>query len=896
MSRQLRQPALMQKVYEHGAVEERLYDFWERQGYFTPEIDWSKEPFTIVMPPPNVTGELHHGHAMFITFEDLMVRWRRMQGYPTLWLPGTDHAGIATQNVVEAQLAKEGLTRQDLGREKFEQKVWEWKRKYGGVITHQLRRLGASCDWTRERFTLDEGLSRAVRETFVRLYNEGLIYRGEYMINWCPRCGTAISDLEVEHEEVHTKLWYVQYPLLTADSEESGEYITVATTRPETILGDTAIAVSPDDARYRDLIGRTAVVPVSRRHIPIVADEVVDPTFGTGAVKVTPAHDPTDYEIAQRHHLPSVTVISPAGQMTDEAGPLAGMDRFEARRKLLDDLKASGLLVKVEDYVHSVGQCDRCGAIIEPLVSRQWFVRIKPLADRAIAAVRDGRITIVPDRFAKVYFNWMENIRDWCISRQLWWGHRIPVWYCACGETIVAVDTPKQCPVCQNKELVQESDVLDTWFSSGLWPFSTLGWPENTEDLRYFYPTSVMETGYDIIFFWVARMIMLGLECTGEVPFHHIYLHGLMRDEKGEKMSKSKGNVANPLDVVAKYGADALRFTIVASSTPGNDMKLVEDRVASSRNFANKLWNTARFVLGGITAETESVTRLADIDRSRLTLAERWVLSRFARVNERVTRLLEDYQFGEAGRELYDFLWGEYADWLIEISKIRLYSEVEDESNKEATRQVLLAILDRILRLLHPFMPFVTEEIWQHLPGASESIMISPWPVSEASLVDEQAESDMNVVMDVIRAIRNARAEFGVEAGRRVNAVVVTGAQYDMILSQESVIKALARVEPLRVVRDLPERPKQALHAVAGGVEVYLPLAGLVDLDVERTRLRKEIDALNEHIARLEARLANASFVAKAPPEVVEKECERLESQRDKVAKLRTRLQAISGD
>ncbi|MGQ9674447.1 MAG: valine--tRNA ligase [Chloroflexota bacterium] len=885
----------MPKVYDHRTVEERLYDFWERKGYFTPQIDWSKTPFTIVMPPPNVTGELHYGHAMFVTFEDLMVRWRRMQGYPTLWLPGTDHAGIATQNVVENELAKQGLTRHDLGREKFEQRVWEWKQKYGGVITHQLRRLGASCDWTRERFTLDEGLSRAVRETFVRLYNEGLIYRGEYMINWCPRCGTALSDLEVEHEEVHSKLYYVRYPLLRADGRgESGEFISVATTRPETILGDTAVAVNPDDQRYKDLVGRTAILPVLGRHIPIIADPAVDPAFGTGAVKVTPSHDPTDYEIAQRHQLPFVTVIAPDGRMTAEAGPYAGLDRFEARRKLLDELKASGLLTKVDDYVHSVGQCDRCGAVIEPLISRQWFVRIKPLADAALAAVRDGRITIVPERFAKVYFNWMENIRDWCISRQLWWGHRIPVWYCSCGEIIVSVETPAKCPVCQNQQLIQESDVLDTWFSSGLWPFSTLGWPEDTEDLRYFYPTSVMETGYDIIFFWVARMIMLGLECTGEVPFRYVYLHGLLRDEKGEKMSKSKGNVANPLDVIAQYGADALRFTIITGSTPGNDMKLVEDRVASSRNFANKLWNTARFVLGVISTETKPVENLADLDRSRLTLAERWALSRFARLNDNVTKLMEEFQFGEAGRQLYDFLWGEYADWLIEVSKIRLYSTMAD-ADKESTRQVLLTVLNRLLRLLHPFLPFVTEEIWQHLPGSTESIMVSPWPSPELSLVDAKAESDMETVIEVIRSIRNARAEFGVEAGRRIAAIIVTDAQYDVVRLQEPAIKSLARVEPLEVWHELAERPKQAVHAVANGVEVYLPLAGLVDLEAEKARLEKEIASVAQNVSRLEARLSNESFVSRAPAEVVQRERDRLEEERDRLAKLEARLGVITG-
>jgi valyl-tRNA synthetase len=887
--------AAMPKVYDHRTVEEGLYAFWESRGYFTPTIDRSKKPFTIVMPPPNVTGELHHGHAMFVTFEDLMVRWRRMQGYCTLWLPGTDHAGIATQMVVEASLAKEGKTRHDIGREEFLVRTWEWKKKYGGAITTQLRRLGASCDWTRERFTLDEGLSRAVRENFVSLYKKGLIYRGEYMINWCPRCSTALSDLEVEHREIPSKLYYVKYPLLTEDGQRlSGDFITVATTRPETIVGDTAVAVNPDDPRYKDLVGRKIQLPVVGRQIPVVGDSAVDVAFGTGAVKITPAHDPVDYDVAMRHKLPFIKVIGQDGIMLDEAGPYKGLDRMEARKAILRDLDSAGLLVKTEDYLHSVGTCDRCGTVVEPLVSRQWFVEIKPLADRAIDAVRTGKINIVPERFSKTYFNWMENIRDWCISRQLWWGHRIPVWYCECGETIVSLDDPTTCPKCGSNKLEQDPDVLDTWFSSGLWPFSTLGWPEDTEDLRYFYPTAVMETGYDILFFWVSRMIMLGLEHTGEVPFHTVYLHGLLRDEKGEKMSKSKGNVANPLDVIAKYGADALRFSIATGSTPGNDMKLVESKIEASRNFANKLWNAARFILGVVPEDFQPAANLGEIDRTRLTLAERWALSRFTQLIETVTSMLEEYQFGEAGRQLYEYVWSEYADWLIEVSKIRLYSE-EEEANKNATRQVLVGILDQSLRLLHPYMPFVTEEIWQHLPGHTESIMVSAWPEPDKRLIDQNAERDMAVIMEVIRVIRNARAEFGVEAGRWVEALVVAGDRVDLLQAQVPAIQALSRAKPVTVVGDLADRPKQAVHAVAGGVEVYLPLAGLVDLEAEKERTKKEIAELSDHIGRLRERLGNANFVARAPANVVEKERERLDGLIDKLGKLRERYNVLGG-
>ncbi|MCL5962021.1 MAG: valine--tRNA ligase, partial [Chloroflexi bacterium] len=779
-------PTEMPKAYDPTTVEDRLYEFWENSGFFTPEIDWSKDPFVISMPPPNVTGELHYGHAMFVAFQDLMIRWRRMQGRPTLWLPGTDHAGISTQNVVEKDLAKQGLTRHDLGREKFVETVWRWKEKYGGIITQQLRKMGASCDWTRERFTLDPVLSRAVREAFFRLFQKGLIYRGEYMINWCPRCQTALSDLEVDHVEVQGKLYYVRYPLLDV-ATEGRDFITVATTRPETILGDTAVAVHPDDQRFQGVVGRHAIVPEVKRRIPIIADPAVDPSFGTGAVKVTPAHDPVDYEIGQRQGLPSVNILNLDGTMNDNAGKYVGLDRFACRRELLEDLRGEGLLVKVDDYVHSVGHCEKCGTIVEPIISKQWFVRIKPLAEPAIDAVRSGSIRFIPDRFSKVYFNWMENIRDWCISRQLWWGHRIPVWYCEdCEALTVAVETPTTCGKCNSPRIVQDPDVLDTWFSSGLWPFSTLGWPQDTEDYLYFYPTEVMETGYDIIFFWVARMIMMGLECTGKEPFHDIYIHGLLRDEKGEKMSKSKGNVANPLDVIAKYGADALRFTVITGSTPGNDMKMSQEKLEAGRNFANKLWNASRYVLsvtpkGGL---GDFQPREGDYD-----LADKWIISRCNRVIADVTALLEQYQFGEAGRILYEFLWSEFCDWYIEISKIPVYGG--EPERKKTALFVLHHVLNKTLHLLHPIMPFVTEDIWQHLPHQGPSLMVSPWP--EPGPEDPEAVRDVATVIDVVRTIRNARSEFGVEPARKIEAIAVAGDRAGLLKSQEAIVKTLAR-------------------------------------------------------------------------------------------------------
>ena len=883
----------MARAFSPAQVEERIYGFWEAGGYFTPKVDPSRQPFTIVMPPPNITGELHYGHAMFVAFEDLIIRWKRMQGYSTLWLPGTDHAGIATQMVVESQLAREGLTRFDVGRERFVERVWQWREKYGSIISYQLRRLGASADWTRERFTLDPGLSRAVREAFVRLYDRGLIYRGTRIINWCPRCSTALSDLEVDHQETESKLCYVRYELVkTGEGLVEPDHVVVATTRPETILGDTGVAVNPEDERYFSVVGRQAILPVIGRAIPIVADAAVDPAFGTGAVKVTPAHDATDYEIGQRQNLPAINVLNENGTMNERAGPYAGLDRYECRRRLLADLERQGLLVKEQDYVHSIGHCDRCGTVVEPMISEQWFVKIQPLAEPAMDAVRRGDIRFIPERFARVYFNWMENIRDWCISRQLWWGHRIPVWYCEdCGETIAAVETPTTCPRCSGSSLRQDPDVLDTWFSSGLWPFSTLGWPEDTEDLRYFYPTNVMETGYDILFFWVARMIMLGLECTGQAPFHDVYLHGLMRDEKGEKMSKSKGNVANPLDVIAKYGADALRFTILTGSSPGNDMKLTEDKLEGSRNFVNKLWNAARFVLTSGGDDATAALRLP-VQDARYEVADRWILSRASDVIADVTRLFEEYQFSEAGRVLHEFVWNELCDWYIEIAKIRLRGDAPREARLTALN-VLYRVLDDVLRLLHPYTPFVTEAIWENMPERPAPLIVASWPTPGTR--DPEAESDMQVVTGVIRAIRNARAEFRVEPARRIEAIVVAGDRAALLSRERALVATLARVEPLQVVEALAEPPKHALHLIVAGVEVYLPLAGMVDLEAEKARAHDEMRGLTQQIGRLRARLSQGDFVAKAPPAVVEKERARLAEFEERLVKLEERLAALTG-
>ena len=885
----------LSKTYDPLATEMPLYDWWEAQGYFKPQTQWRLDqtkkdgkPFVISMPPPNVTGVLHIGHAMTAAIEDLMIRYHRMLGEPTLWIPGADHAGIATQNVVEKELAKEGLHRRDLGREKFVERIWQWKDEYGARITQQHRRLGISCDWERERFTLDEGLSRAVREAFVRLYERGLIYRGLRLVNWCPRCQTAISDLEVEYEEEAGKLWTVRYPL------EGGGHIEVATTRPETILGDTAVAVHPQDERYMEIVGREAILPVLGRRIPIVADEAVDREFGTGAVKVTPGHDPNDYEMGQRHGLAAINVMNTDGTMNEEAGHYAGLDRYECRIRLVKELENLGQLTKIENHIHSVGHCQRCNTVVEPLISTQWFVKMKPLAEPAVAAVKDGRIRIVPDRFERTYFHWMENIRDWCISRQLWWGHQIPVWYCGdCDAQICLREDPSECPECGSINLRQDEDVLDTWFSSGLWPFSTLGWPDDTEDLRTFYPTAVMETAYDILFFWVAKMIMQGLAMTGDIPFHTVYLHGLIRDEQGRKVSKSLGNVLDPLEVIEEYGTDALRFALVTGSTPGQDTKLSLKRVEAARNFANKIWNAARFVLANLPDDfqmPQDEGALSSLAAPRLELADRWILSRQHRLTRDVTRLMDEYQFGEAGQQIRDFLWSEYCDWYIEICKQRLNGE--DEAARNTALQGLVYVLERTLRLLHPFMPFVTETIWQNLPHRGDALMLTPWP--EEGQLDEVAEEQMEQIIALIRGVRNVRSEYKVEPARRIGALISAGVDTPFYEEHRDLLISQARLAPNRLhIAETFDAPPQVATVVAGGVTIYLPLAEMLDIGAERRRLLRQLEQARGELARVENLLSNESFVGKAPEQVVGRERDKLVSVQEQVAQLAARLESL---
>ncbi len=868
-------------VYDPKEVEEKWYKHWEENGLFHAEPDTGKKPYSIVIPPPNVTGQLHMGHALDNTLQDVLIRFRRMQGYEALWMPGSDHAGIATQIKVEEVLAKEGVSRYDLGREAFIDRVWEWKHEYGGRIVGQLKRLGASCDWPRERFTMDEGCSAAVREVFVSLYEKGLIYQGNRITNWCPRCNTALSDIEVEHEEKPGNLYHVRYPL----EGRPDEYVTVATTRPETILGDTAVAVHPDDARYKGLIGQYLILPVVGRRLPIVADEYVDPSFGTGAVKVTPAHDPNDFDMGLRHQLPQVVVIAPDGTMTAEAGKYAGLDRYECRKALVRDLKELGNLVKIDEHMHAVGHCQRCATVVEPLVSKQWFVRMQPLAEPAIAAVTSGRIKFVPERFTRVYINWLENIRDWCISRQIWWGHRIPAWYCeGCGETVVSREDITACPQCGGR-VEQDPDVLDTWFSSALWPFSTMGWPQKTRELDYFYPTSVLVTGYDIIFFWVARMIFMGLEFMDDIPFEHVFIHGLVRDGEGRKMSKSLGNGIDPLDVIEKYGADTLRFTLMTGNTPGNDMRFYWERVESSRNFANKIWNASRFVL----------MNLEGFDNTKApgayTLADRWILSRYAKTAAEVTANLEKFELGEAARGLYEFIWNEYCDWYIETAKARLYDK-EDAAARGTAQYVLWYVLENTLRLLHPFMPFISEAIWQHLPHEGGSIVRAAWPVPPAELADDDAEADMGTVMETIKAIRNMRAEVNVPPGRKSEVILLAAAEQQAVLAANAqYVRTLAAAEPVTVLPlATAAKPENAMAAVVSGVEVYLPLRGLIDVEKETARLGKERESLEKEVARVAGKLTNESFVAKAPAEVIEKERAKEREYRDKLAAISERL------
>jgi len=883
----------MPKAYEPQKVEGKWYQFWLEKGYFTPKIDPKKKPFVIIMPPPNVTGELHIGHALTDTLEDIMARWHRMKGDPVLWLPGVDHAGIAAQVVVEQLLAKEGLDRHQLGRDKFLERMWQWANSCRSTIARQHQRLGASCDWSREKFTLDEGPSRAVRTAFVRLFNKGLIYRGERIINWCPRCATALSDLEVEHKEIIGHLYYVRYPLAGSDQD----FITVATTRPETILGDTAVAVNPKDKRFKAMLGKKAILPAVNRVIPIVADEAVDISFGTGAVKITPAHDPVDFEVAQRQGLPLVNILNPDATMNENAGPYAGLDRFACRQAILADLEKDGLLVKTEPYTHSVGHCDRCQTVIEPLASKQWFIKSEPLAKAAINAVLDGRITIIPSRFNKVYLNWMENIRDWCVSRQLWWGHRIPVWYCQdCGELTVSIEDARACCHCGSANIAQDPDVLDTWFSSALWTHSTLGWPDDTEELAYFYPTTVMETGYDILFFWVARMIMMGLEDTGDIPFSTVYLHGLVRDEKWEKMSKVRGNVLNPIATLEKYGTDALRFALSTGTSPGNDIKLTRSRLEAGRNFANKLWNATRFVVRSIAPEHTDM----EIQWDLLPVEDRWILSRLSRTISSVTSLAEDFQFGEAQRQIYNFLWGEFCDWYIELAKIRLRSTTK---GVPSPLPVLVYVLETSLRLLHPYMPFVTEELWQnlkkHLPPdwqATESIMIAAYPDGAGIATDPEAERIMEPVIDIIHSIRNARAQYKVASSRWIEAQIYGGKLTPAITPYSQAIETLARARPVTFLESRQETPpgENALVLVLKDTEVVIPMESMVNLETERKRLQKEIEQSQAEVARLEERLKDREFLTKAPPAIVEQEKDKLATRKDKLERLKQQLLLIS--
>lgn len=871
-------------VYDPGQVEGKWYEYWKDGNYFAPDQDGNAEPFSIVMPPPNVTGSLHLGHALDVTIQDTLVRWRRMQGFKTLWLPGTDHAGIATQAKVEETLSAEGLSKSDLGREAFLERIWEWKRLYGNRITSQLSLMGSSCDWSRERFTMDEGCSRAVREVFVNLYEKGLIYQGDYIINWCPRCHTAISDIEVEHEESDGSLWHLRYPV-----KDSDQFVVVATTRPETMLGDTGVAVHPQDERYRHLVGREVVLPLVNRVIPIFADEYVDREFGTGAVKVTPAHDPNDFDMGWRHGLEQVVVIDNHGMMNENAGSYKGLTREECRRRIVEDLEKQGYLIKVEDHRHAVGHCQRCRTVIEPLVSKQWFVKMKPLAEPAIKAVLEGDIHFVPERFTRIYINWMENIRDWCISRQLWWGHRIPVWYCQdCGEVICSKTEPESCPSCQASNLVQDEDVLDTWFSSALWPFSTLGWPDQTRDLEAFYPTSVLVTGRDIIFFWVARMIFSGLEHTGTIPFHHVNIHGLILDSQGRKMSKSLGNGIDPIEVIDKFGADTLRLSLITGVTPGNDVRFHWDKVENTRNFANKIWNAARFVLMNLEGFTP-----AELKGSEYQLADRWILSRLNRTITEMTAALERYDLGEAARLLYDFIWDEFCDWYIELAKPRLNSS--KKRDRIVVQNLLYRVLMDTLRLLHPFMPFITEEIYQHFPGHGETIMMDAWPVANPAFISREDEERMEQLILVIRGIRNIRAEFQIPPGTGIPVVIaVRDEGFARLLDgNQAYIQEMGKVDRLTVAASLDEKPAQAVSVVTAMAEIYVPLEGVIDVDKEVARLEKELKSAQVDLDKALGKLGNDQFLARAPQEVINKEEAKAEEARQKREGIRQRLQIL---
>ena len=881
-------PKDLPKHFDPEASERKWYSWWIEKGYFHADEYSERPPFSIVIPPPNVTGSLHMGHALNNTLQDVLIRYRRMMGFETLWMPGTDHAGIATQNVVEKNLASQGTDRHTIGRDKFIENVWSWKEKYGGVILEQLQRLGASCDWDRERFTMDEGLSRAVRQVFVQLYEEGLIYQGDYIINWCPRCHTALSDLEVEHYPRKGHLWHIRYPSSTGEGE-----VVVATTRPETMLGDTAVAVNPADERYRALLGKSFHLPLTKREIPLIADDFCDMEFGTGAVKVTPAHDPNDFEIGERHDLPKIAVISIDGTMTHEAGEnYEGLDRYECRDRVVKDLAEGGFLVKTEGYEHSVGQCYRCQTIIEPIISRQWFVRTRDLAAPAIEAVKEGRIRIIPETWEKTYFEWMNNIRDWCISRQIWWGHRIPVWTCEdCSRVIVQVHEPEKCPDCGGPDLTQEDDVLDTWFSSALWPFSTMGWPERTKTLDKFYPTSCLVTGFDILFFWVARMIMMGLKFMGDVPFRDVYIHALVRDAEGQKMSKSRGNVIDPLVMIDKYGADAFRFTLAAFAAMGRDVRLSEDRIEGYRNFINKIWNASKLVLSYLEKDSVRETGAKKAVREE---HNRWIRSRISDVTARTRSALEGYRFNDGAGNLYQFFWHEYCDWYLEFSKPFLYGDLGEDAREE-TAETAGMVLDVFLRLLHPIMPFLTEEIWQRLPGNKGSIMVAPYPEVIAEDRDLEAEKTMTMIMDFITAIRNLRTESGIPPSSKVRATLISDDPdiSALVKKASDQITRLARLSALGITSFPGKEDPEALRTVVRGQEIRITTEEDVDRKAERERLQKELGKVMTELEKVEKKLGNPQFVQKAPREVVQKNKtlrDQMEAQRDKLTESLGRL------
>jgi len=882
-----KQDIAMPTTYDPKAAEQKWYDYWMKGNFFEAGKRPNAEPYTIVIPPPNVTGMLHIGHALDFTLQDIMIRTKRMQGYDALWLPGTDHAGIATQTRVESKLREQGISRYDLGREAFLEKVWEWKEEYAGTIRSQWAKMGLSLDYSRERFTLDEGLSQAVREVFVQFYEKGLIYRGKKIINWDPAARTALSDIEVEHKEVNGHLYHLQYPL-----KDGSGTITVATTRPETMLGDTAVAVHPEDDRYKHLIGRMIVLPVVGREIPIVGDEYVEKEFGSGAVKITPAHDPNDFEVGLRHQLPQIIVMNENGKMNEEAGPYKGMDRFDCRKQLVKDLQEQGVCTLIEDHVHQVGHSERSGAVVEPYLSTQWFVDMQPLADAAIAKQKSAEgVHFVPDRFERTYLQWIENVRDWCISRQLWWGHRIPAWYCdSCGEMHVSRTDLTACSACGSHELRQDEDVLDTWFSSALWPFSTLGWPNETDDLKRYYPTSLLVTGYDIIYFWVARMIFTALEFTDEIPFKDVLMHGLVRDAEGRKMSKSLGNGVDPLEVIEQYGADAMRFMISTGSTPGQDLRFRLEKVEQARNFANKIWNASRFALMNLEGVEASDINI----QTELGTADRWILHRLNETVRDVTRLIDSYDFGETGRLLYNFIWDDLCDWYIEFAKLNLWGT--DEGAKKATQSVLAYVLDRTQRLIHPFMPFISEEIWQHLPHVGDTITLAAWPVYDAALEAPDAVKEMELLMDAIRAVRNIRAEVNVPMSKKIELLIKPSGEAEAAILErnEEFLKRFCGTSLLETGLAV-SAPDKAMTAIVTGAELYLPLAGLIDISQEIARLEKEIQHLNSEVERVEKKLSNAGFVAKAPARVIEEEKEKMADYAEKRDKVLARIAELRG-